>query len=546
MDGIDLVLSLFERSPMGISLVTMDGRFVHGNQRLCELYGYSVEELRDMTIYELMYSSDENRQLLLECQSGERDGFVLEKLFRHRDGSPRPVRVSTQMIRDDDGRVVYSLAHIEDRRDELLWMRDFERLALIDPLTGVANQRGLEQFLAIGSQGHVVAVFEIVNYRVVAASSPDQSASMQLVVEVIHRLTSATVGGAGAKAALVARLGLSSFGVGFLGSRQSVDVDAAITRASALVALPFDIGESTTQVRFGIGVAVGHTQDAGPTIDQAASAAELSRQERSGVIVRYHADLVPTVTKRSQRSAELSAAISSRLLRTAIQPIVDLRTLEVIGAEALARWTHPVDGEISPETFIPLAEMSDSIKALTRLVLSDALSFVQRAGDVGRRISVNVTPSVIEDPSFADDVLELLDSLGLDPSVLCLELTESMIVGALPLAEVQVNRLANLGVRWSLDDFGTGYSSLSRLVELPFDEIKIDRRFVTCASADKRCRAVVEGAVGLGQSMELAVVAEGVETPDQARMMVELGVERAQGYLFGVPQIHDRQSNGDR
>ena len=540
MFDIDMFTTLFQHSPVGISVITMDGRFVHANPALCELYGYSHDELCQLNIEDLVLAPDENRKLLQEAVDGHRDGFELEKLFRHRSGDVRPIRVRTQIVRSAAGVALYSVAHVEDRRAELLRMQDLERLASTDPATGIANQRGLEQFLARSPGPHRVAVFEISNYRMVASGVADTSSQTALAVEVIRRLAAASTCPVTAFAPLVARLNHSSFMIGFDLTWEEADAEAAVERSRLELSNVFLIGDTPATVQFAIGIASSTADDVEATILNAATAAEVSRQSLDGSIVVYGDSVTRPTSDRRRRATELVNAIEAGVLRTAIQPIVDIRTHAVIGAEALARWTHPTDGDVSPMVFIPIAEESNALYALTRLVLGDALRFIKTAPAPQTRISVNVTSSLIESPTFADDVLEMLEMFGLDASVLCLELTESMIVRALPLAERQVGRLADHGVRWSLDDFGTGYSSLSRLVELPFTEIKIDRQFVAGALMNRRYRAVVEGAVGLGRSMDLDVVAEGVETLDQARLMRELGVHHAQGFLFGRPQLHAR------
>ncbi len=540
MLDIDLVSALFDHSPVGISVITMDGRFVHANPALCDLYGYTLDEMCQMNIEDLLITPDANRQLLQEAVDGLIDGYELEKLCLHRSGDHRPIRVRTQIVRNAAGEALYSVAHVEDRRAELLRMQDLERLASTDPATGIANQRGLEQFLARTPGLHRVAVFEIANYRVVAAGATDTSSQTALAFEVIRRLAASSACPVTAFAPLVARLNHSSFMIGFDLTWSEAHAEAAIERSRAELSQAFLIGDTPTMVQFAIGFASSTTDDVEATILNAATAAEISRQSLDGSVVVYSDTVTRPTTDRRRRATELVSAIEAGALRTAIQPIVDIRTHAVIGAEALARWTHPTDGDVSPMVFIPIAEESNALYALTRLVMGDALRFIKTAPAPQTRISVNVTSSLIESPTFADDVLEMLEMFGLDASVLCLELTESMIVRALPLAERQVGRLAEHGVRWSLDDFGTGYSSLSRLVELPFTEIKIDRQFVAGALTDRRYRAVVEGAVGLGRSMDLDVVAEGVETLDQARLMRELGVHHAQGFLFGRPQLHVR------
>lgn len=233
---------------------------------------------------------------------------------------------------------------------------------------------------------------------------------------------------------------------------------------------------------------------------------------------------------------ELHSAIRSEQFFAAYQPQLDLRTGRVIGVEALARWTHPELGAISPLLFIPLAEMNGLITEIGRVMLvtacRDARRWREQGLDIG--VSVNVSGAQLERPDFADRTLQILRDEGMPPGQLTLEITESRSLIDEQPALNHLRRLADLGINIAIDDFGTGFSSLTRLVTLPIAELKIDQSFVQGDDSDSQ--AVVGAIVSLARSLGLEVVGEGVETDEQLRLLQEAGCERAQGY--GICRPH--------
>jgi EAL domain-containing protein (putative c-di-GMP-specific phosphodiesterase class I) len=235
--------------------------------------------------------------------------------------------------------------------------------------------------------------------------------------------------------------------------------------------------------------------------------------------------------------ADLRDAVERRELVVAYQPKVDPNTGVVTGAEALARWHHPMHGPVPPDMFIPLAEHSGLIRPLTLHVLELALrrrAAWARAGH-DLHVAVNLSPNSLMDAELPEIVARLLAETGNAPGKLTLEITESTIL-ADPVGSVAtLERLHALGIKLSIDDFGTGYSSLGRLRELPIDEVKIDKSFVQRVAEDHRDRAVVRSAVQLGHALELTVVAEGVEDIETYEYLAREGCDVVQGYLLSRP-----------
>ncbi len=216
------------------------------------------------------------------------------------------------------------------------------------------------------------------------------------------------------------------------------------------------------------------------------------------------------------------------------QPLVELRSGKLTGFEILARWIHPVDGMIPPDQFIPMAEETGCIAELTERLLRQVFA-VADVIPAPVSISVNISPHQFRDAGLARDVERMAEAGGFPLERLVLEVTESALMGNIMQARAIAGELKELGVRLALDDFGTGYSSLRHLQALPFDELKVDAGFVRSMGVTLESRKIAAAVVGLGQSLGLCTVAEGVETRNQAEMLLWLGCDQAQGWLYGRP-----------
>jgi diguanylate cyclase (GGDEF)-like protein/PAS domain S-box-containing protein len=233
--------------------------------------------------------------------------------------------------------------------------------------------------------------------------------------------------------------------------------------------------------------------------------------------------------------AALREAIVKRQLRLHYQPQIDCSTGALCGAEALARWTHPIFGEVAPSRFIPLAEACGLIEAIGQWALSEAcgqLAAWHRAGIKVPTLSVNLSAVHFRNVNLTPLIAQTLERHGLKPEMLTVEITEGVIMDDNPVALETAKAIHELGVRLSLDDFGTGYSSLSYLARLPIDELKIDRSFMKDLDNDRNAQAVVTAVVKIGQSLGVTVVAEGVEARSQQRFLEVLKCDVLQGYLI--------------
>jgi len=235
---------------------------------------------------------------------------------------------------------------------------------------------------------------------------------------------------------------------------------------------------------------------------------------------------------------DLRRAIENDEIDASFQPLVGLQNGRVAGFELLARWRHPEAGLVLPENFISLAEENGLIGELTQQVLGKAFTSAAMLIADPMVLSVNISPTQLRDISLVKSIRDLAEAGGFPLSQLVLEITEGAMLTDLDRARMVVNELTGMGCKLALDDFGTGYSSLAQLQALPFSELKIDRSFVSAMTKSRENRKIVASIIGLGHSLGLVTVAEGVETEEQADMLLWLGCEQGQGWLYGKAMPH--------
>jgi EAL domain-containing protein (putative c-di-GMP-specific phosphodiesterase class I) len=254
----------------------------------------------------------------------------------------------------------------------------------------------------------------------------------------------------------------------------------------------------------------------------------------------FDASMHERAVERLDLEGGLRGAVERGELRVLYQPQVELASGHIVGAEALVRWEHPARGLVVPPVFIPIAEQTGLIVPIGAWVLRQACAQAATWADsTGRRltVSVNVSPRQLADDDFPATVSAALAETGLEPELLCLEITESAVMADPDAAAEALSELKALGVHLAIDDFGTGYSSLGQLKALlPVDTIKIDKSFVDGITTAGEDRAIVDAVLRLASGLGLAAVAEGVETVEQARELLELGCGLSQGYHFARPQ----------
>ncbi|MCP5079218.1 MAG: EAL domain-containing protein, partial [Psychromonas sp.] len=317
--------------------------------------------------------------------------------------------------------------------------------------------------------------------------------------------------------------------------------DQISERIVALINQPFDLHHFSKRLSCSIGSVTypGDGNDARILLQNADTAMYEAKDRGRNRLIKFNDQMNKEARMRLWLEIELQKALQQNGLEVWYQPKVNARDFSINGAEALVRWKHPVEGYISPGAFIPVAEKAGLIEHLGRVVMREVFSTVKRwkmQGILPGRVAINLSPEQFGNPKLIDYMKKLLSTTELDPSCITFELTESAVMSNSDHTVQMLNAIKNLGFALSIDDFGTGYSSLSYLARFPLDELKIDRAFISDLDTLPKQLTVIENIINLGRSLNLSVVAEGVETTQQATLLSNLNCHSIQGYHFYHPQ----------
>ncbi|GIE00033.1 hypothetical protein Adu01nite_13830 [Paractinoplanes durhamensis] len=415
---------------------------------------------------------------------------------------------------------------------------ELERLAMTDPLTGLANRTrfgaALEERLA-GHRAATVLLIDIDDFKVIN-DTMGPALGDQLLYQVAQRLRNNSV-----VTELPARLGGDEFAVLLDADEIDVAEDAA-ARIQRALSEPFRVGEERLLAHASIGVAVAGAGDSADEVLRNADIAMYAAKEGGKAAwVRFEPRMRQEVVNHARLGSELHNAIIRNELFLLYQPVFDIATGRLHGAEALVRWKHPARGFVSPGDFIPVAERSGLIVPLGAWVLREACrQLAAWKAEYGpgaiKAINVNVAVRQLRESGFVDEVAAVLAEYGLLPGNLVIEITESSVADGRQVRET-LNALHEMGVRLALDDFGTGQSSLSLLRAFPVDVLKLDKSFVDgIADGEDRGRLAVAAAVAqLAEYLGLSAVAEGIESEAQLDRLRDMGYRLGQGFFMAKP-----------
>ncbi|GGT23589.1 putative bifunctional diguanylate cyclase/phosphodiesterase [Streptomyces chromofuscus] len=549
--------AVFEGAAIGIGIADLEGNVLEVNGALMRMFGGSENNVRGRNVRDWTHAEDAPQvwRLYEELVRGEREHYHVEKAFYRPDGTVLWTNLTVSLLRDPDGRPQYQLALMEDTTERRLLNLRLRYEATHDALTGLPNRtlffERLEKALGAGEgQRFGLCYLDLDGFKTIN-DSLGHAAGDRLLVEVADRLQACAT----APGEMVARLGGDEFVALTTGPDTQREVDELAVRIMNALVAPICVDGRELTVRGSIGVVEGAAGER--------SAAEVLR---SADITMYRAKSAGG-NRFEVADAEADArAITRNGLTTALptalergeffieyQPLVHLGDGSVRGAEALVRWLHPQHGVLGPDRFIPLAEHTGLIVPLGRWVLEQSVRQARHwrerhagAASAPLRINVNLSPCQLTHPGLVQDTVDILEAEGVAPDALCLEVTESALIGADDDLLKPLRRLAEMGVDIALDDFGTGYSNLANLRRLPVSILKLDRSFTQSMQqfpADPVDLKIVEGIVSLAHSLDLAVTVEGVETGAQAEQLRVLGCDTAQGWYYARPgppeRLHD-------
>ena len=532
----------FENSPIGMALTTLDGRILKANRAVTQMLGTDDSGVDGASLLNLSHENDREpvQDALRRTAAGYAVGEVLESRLVHMDKRPVAVQMSASPVRGSDGKPMYLVFQIEDRRAIAESGRKVAHQAMNDPLTALPNRTYFVEQLRrslteLTDDNRLAVLFLNLDHFKVVNDSMGHHAGDRLLVTVADRLRSVI-----RPDDTIARFEGDTFAV--LCHDVTEDRAAVVVAERLLesISKPLALADGEVFVTASVGIAVseGDLDTPETVIRNADAAMHHAKDEGRARIEMYRSDSHDRAVHHLRVANELHRALERDELRVFFQPIVSMDDGHVSGFEALVRWQHPERGLVGPGDFIDLAEETGLIVPIGGWVLEQACrQLVQwHAAGANVSVSVNLAARQLAEPGLVQTVAEILDRTGANKDKVWLELTESVLMNDAEATIAMLTELRSLGVRLAVDDFGTGYSSMAYLKRFPVDCLKIDRTFVSGLGDDSEDTAICTAVVSLAHALDLGVVAEGIETRPQLRILQELGCERGQGFLFGRPQ----------
>jgi len=535
---------LFESANDAILILRPESQMIlEANRKACETYGLPRDQIVGMSLKnftrDVPRSEEQVRRILREGASEN-----LETVHFHRDGTPIDLLVSSSVVEYRGETAILSVCR--DITESKRAKQEIERLAYHDPLTDLPNRARFADRLEMAlsqarREGHRLAILflDLDRFKVVNDSLGHKVGDL-LLQKVAIRLSQLIRGGD-----TLARLGGDEFIILLAKIGQDDDAARVAQNVLELFKKPFVLGERELFISASIGISVfpRHGEDREALVKNADIAMYRAKQEGRDNFQFHTSKHTHDAIRRLALETDLRKALDQAAFCSHFQPIVETETGAIVGAEALARWDHPMRGLLRPSEFIPIAEETGLIVPLGARILREACVQMRAWHDAGYpalRLSVNLSARQFHQHDLALQVDAVLRETGLSPDRLELEITESIAMQNVDASVVALRALKDLGVRITIDDFGTGYSSLSYLKKFPIDTIKIDQAFVRDVSSDSNDAAIVRAAIVMAHELKLNVIAEGVETAEQVAFLRRRHCTEMQGYLFGEPVTADR------
>jgi diguanylate cyclase (GGDEF)-like protein/PAS domain S-box-containing protein len=526
----------------GVIVLDADGVVETANQAAHAILGRRPDELPGLpwTALAPRYETGELVPPHPVVNAPSETGLVLR--IHRPDGVEVWIRVTSRpLITEYDGVPTAVVSSFTDITEDRAIEQRLEHEATHDPLTGLANRT-----VVLGTLGEIlgragrpetttVLFIDLDNFKVINDSLGHIEGD-QMLRTAGKRLQLASSPGD-----LVGRLGGDEFVVVTTVPADRIEAAALAERLRESLRHPLTANGRPLHMDASIGIVMADGEDPRTAADFLRDADVAMYQAKTrgrGRCEFFDVELREGIQRRLRLEQDLRTAVRDGGLWTAYQPITDLRTGRVVAIEALLRWTHPVHGEIPPTEFLALAEESELIHLIGQYVLETTTGELVRQRQLHGPdlvLSVNLSSGQLEDPLLLRMVGDALAATGLPANAICLEMTESALMRDHTAAAELLTQLRKIGVRLAIDDFGTGYSSLAQLQRLTVDTLKIDSSFIADLVGSKDARAIVTSIVAMAHAVNLTVVAEGVETDAQIRILRELGCDQAQGYHLGNP-----------
>ncbi|HSI94865.1 MAG: EAL domain-containing protein [Methylophilaceae bacterium] len=531
----------FDFAPVGMALIGLDGAFLQMNSALCKLLGYDQAELAAIYQTDLTHPADRKIEQgrLAELLSGNVSTVQFEKRYLPKNGTDLWTLVSVSLLSQGEAPMCY-LYQIHDLTESKNSEYQLSRMAHFDTLTGLANRSRLldeanDHILVAKRQNTRLAIvfLDLDHFKEVNDSLGHEAGDL-LLQEVGSRLKTAV-----RETDCVSRFGGDEFVLLLPNIQTPEDVSSVVNKILIDFKRPVMLEGQSVVIGTSMGVSLypEDGQDAKTLLRCADSALYQAKAEGRNNVQFYRAELTARIEQRFKLEKELRHGIEHGEFELYYQPIIALNDNKDICAEALIRWHHPQHGLLQPDAFIPFAEETGLIVPIGDWVIATACAEAARWQQAGKPISVsiNISARQFKTGNLVEKLTAALAESGLSPSLLCLEITEQFLLHDTEHNMDLIAELKAMGLKIAIDDFGIGYSSLSYFKRFGPAQIKIDRSFISGVIDDAEDAAIVRAIIAMAKSLNVQLVAEGVETVEQLAFISKEGCDKAQGFLYASP-----------
>jgi len=518
---------------IGVTVTNPDGKIIFTNQADAEMHGYSTAELIGMDAR--IFSPQTNWKPMFQPM---RKRFKRESINIRKDGTTFPVYLMSDIVTNNRGEIIAKITTCEDISDRKRNEETIRNLAFYDSLTGLPNRslfidRMLQELAKAKRQRQMMAVIFIDLDRFKVINDTLGHATGDLLLQAVAKQLKESI----REGDTVSRLGGDEFLLLFPDITQVKDVSVIAEKIVHKFSEAFMVNDKELYISASLGISIfpDNSDSAETLIKHADTAMYYAKQQGRNNYQFYSQKIDAYTTKKLEIEANLRKAIANNELMLYYQPQVSLTSGQIIGAEALLRWQSIAHGFISPAEFIPIAEETGLIQPIGEWIFRTVCRQIKLWQDAGLqkiRISVNVSMNQFRQNNFIEILIGILKEMDIQPDCIELEITESAIMHDTGLTTTMLNELRSLGIKIAIDDFGTGYSSLSYLKYLPISRLKLDQSFVHSLGINPNDEAISRAIIAMAHSLNLQVVAEGVENVDQLMLLKTYDCDEVQGFLF--------------
>jgi len=532
---------VLEAAPDPVAVCDMEERVTYINPAFTRVFGWTLDEILGRQI-EFMPTEQlpETKTIMASLRHCEPFSGI-ETYRLNKEGHKVDVSISGSFFYDSQGEPMGSVLTFQDISERKRVEEEIAFIAYHDVLTGLPNRKSFYRCLEeklnqslrrIGDSKWALLFMDLDRFKYVN-DTLGHDAGDELLKGMADRLSNCL-----RKSDHVFRLGGDEFTIILNNLLNDIDIAQVVSKIRKAVSLPWTIKETEVFTTASIGISV--YPDDGKTVEVLVKNADMAmyvaKEEGDGYRF-FTEEMNIKAIERMNMGNNLRTALERRQFIVYYQPLVgDVQ--QIVGAEALLRWQHPLMGLVNPDKFIHLAEETGIIVPIGEWVLLTACKQAKRWHDMGYKglyVAVNLSTRQFREKNLTETIERILDETGLSPNYLKLEVTESGIMEDPEAAIAKMNRLRSKGIRFSIDDFGTGYSSLSYMKRFPIDTLKIDRSFIVESATNRDDREIIKTIISMARNLNIETVAEGVENKDQQDFLSSQGCRMMQGYYFGRP-----------